>query len=365
MELRQLGEWGLIRRIQTSLSSPARPGLILGMGDDAAVIRIAPGKSLLLTTDLLVEGVDFDLALCSYDQIGYKALAANLSDIAAMGGLPCYFLVSLAVPPWTSVSSVDQLYRGMRRLAKRFEVALIGGDTSSSRQGLFLNLVVAGEIEPSRLVRRAGARIGDQIFVTGSLGDSRAGLEILKSQAAGRKSQVAGHKLHVARCKLHVKTKRPDKRATWNVELAALVNRHLYPMPRLREGRLIASMGLATAMIDLSDGLASDLRRLCEASRVGAVIDLGSLPVSSSLSRYAKMRRREPSEYAIAGGEDFELLFTVSSSQSKRLIQLQRRGQMKVTQIGQIRPGREGIMLITKGERMRALKAEGYEHFRR
>lgn len=348
MELRQLGEWGLIRRIQTSLFSPARPGLVLGMGDDAAVIRIAPGKSLLLTTDLFVEGVDFDLALSSYDQIGYKALAANLSDIAAMGGLPRYFLVSLAVPPWTSVSSVDQLYRGMRRLAKRFEVALIGGDTSSSRRGFFLNLVVAGEIEPSRLVRRAGARIGDQIFVTGSVGDSRAGLEILKSQAKGRK-------LHVARRK---------KPATWSVQRATLVRHHLYPMPRLREGRLIASRGLATAMIDLSDGLASDLRRLCEASRVGAVIDLGLLPVSSSLSRYAKMRGREPSEYALAGGEDFELLFTVSSSGSKRLIQLQQRGQMKATRIGQIRPGREGIMLITKEGRMRALKEEGYEHFR-
>ncbi len=350
MELRQLGEWGLIRRIQASFSSPARSGLILGMGDDAAVIRIAPGKSLLLTTDLLVEGVDFDLALCSYNQIGYKALAANLSDIAAMGGLPRYFLVSLAVPSWTSVSAVDQLYRGMHRLAKRFEVALIGGDTSSSRRGLFLNLVVAGEIEPSRLVRRAGARIGDQIFVTGSLGDSRAGLEILKSQAAHRKSQV--------------KKNRPGKRAAWSQQLETLINRHLYPMPRLREGQLIASKDLATAMMDLSDGLASDLRRLCESSRVGAVIDLASLPVSSSLSRYAKMRGREPSEYALTGGEDFELLFTVSSSRSNRLIKLQQKGQMKVTRIGQIRPRREGIMLITKGGRMKALKAEGYEHFR-
>lgn len=359
MELRQLGERGLIHRIQTSFSSPARSGLILGMGDDAAVIRIAPGKYLLLTTDLLVEDVDFDLALSSYDQIGYKALAVNLSDIAAMGGLPRYFLVSLAMPPWTSVSAVDQLYRGMHRLAKRFEVALIGGDTSSSRRGLFLNLVVAGEIEPARLIRRAGARIGDQIFVTGTLGDSRAGLEILKSQASR-------HTSHVTRQK-----KRAGKRVTWDlqratqdVECATLVNRHLYPVPRLREGQFIASRGFATAMMDLSDGLASDLRRLCESSRVGAVIDLASLPVSSSLSRYAKMRGREPSEYALPGGEDFELLFTVSSTRSKRLIQLQQRGQMKVTQIGQIRPRREGIMLITKEGRMRALKEEGYEHFR-
>src|SRR5438045_45193 len=154
MELRQLGEWGLIRRIQTRFSSPARSGLILGMGDDAAVIRISPGKSLSLTTDLLVEDVDFDLAFSSYDQIGYKALAASLSDIAAMGGLARYFLVSLAVPSRTPVSAVDQLYRGMHRLAKRFKVALIGGDTSESGHGIFLNLAVVGEVEPSRLVRR-------------------------------------------------------------------------------------------------------------------------------------------------------------------------------------------------------------------
>ena len=148
------------------------------------------------------------------------------------------------------------------------------------------------------------------------------------------------------------------------MELTALVQRHLYPMPRLREGRLLASGGLASAMMDLSDGLASDLRRLCEASRVGAVIDLGSLPVSPSLSRYAAMKGREPSEYALAGGEDFELLFTVSPSRSKRLIQLQQRGQMKVTQIGLIRPRREGIAVITREGRERTLKTEGYEHFR-
>jgi len=154
MKLSQLGEWGLIHRIQATHASSRSPGLILGLGDDAAVFRATPSKSLLLTTDLLVEDVDFDLVHSRYHQIGYKALAANLSDIAAMGGLPRYFLVSIAAPPWTSVSSVDQLYRGMRDLAKRFKVALIGGDTSSSRQGLFVNLVVVGEVEPSKLIRR-------------------------------------------------------------------------------------------------------------------------------------------------------------------------------------------------------------------
>jgi thiamine-monophosphate kinase len=338
MELRQLGEWGLIHRIQKSFSSPTRSGLVLGMGDDAAVIRLSPGKLLLLTTDLLVEDIDFDLAFSSYDQIGYKALAANLSDIAAMGGLARYFLVSLALPSSAPVSAVDQIYRGMRRLAKKFDVALIGGDTSASRRGIFLNLAVVGEVENSKLVRRTGARIGDRIFVTGSLGDSKMGFEILKSQAA--------------------------KRSPRNAQHAALIQRHLYPMPRLSEGQLIASKGLATAMMDLSDGLASDLRRLCESSRVGAVIDLASLPVSSSLARYAHLRRKDPLEYALAGGEDFELLFTVPSARAKKLLQLQQRGQIRVTQIGQILPGREGLMIMTKEGRMKTLRAKGYEHFR-
>jgi len=172
-------------------------------------------------------------------------------------------------------------------------------------------------------------------------------------------------KLHASsHHKSQVKKNGAGKRAASNLQLETLINRHLYPMPRLREGQLIASKGLATAMMDLSDGLASDLRRLCESSQVGAVINLSSLPVSSSLSRYAKMRGREPSEYALIGGEDFELLFTVSSSRSNRLIKLQQKGQLKVTQIGQIRPRREGIRLITKGGRLKTLKAEGYEHFR-
>jgi len=350
MELRQLGEWGLIHRIQTSFTSPKRSNVVLGLGDDAAVIRISSGKSLLLTTDLLVEGVDFELPLCSYKQIGYKALAVNLSDIAAMGGLPRYFLVSLAIPSRTPVSSVDQLYRGMQGLAKQFKVALIGGDTSSSPQGFFLNLVVAGETEPSRLVRRAGARVGDQIFVTGTLGDSRAGLEILKSQAAGRKMQT--------------NTKMAGKRSARSRPLIMLIRRHLYPMPRVREGRLLATKGVASAMMDLSDGLASDLRRLCEASRVGALIDTALLPISPSLSRYAGLKARGPSEYALKGGEDFELLFTVSPSRIARLIELQQGGQMKATRIGVIRPQREGISLIAQNGKKKKLNAQGYEHFR-
>ena len=357
MELRRLGEWGLIHRIQKKFSFHAHRNTVLGMGDDAAVIQVSSGKYLLLTTDLLVEGVDFDLAYSSYEQIGYKALAANLSDIAAMGGSARFFLVSLAVPSSTPVQAVDRIYGGMRRLAKRFDVALIGGDTSSSTHGIFLNLMVVGEIEPSRLVRRSGARVGDRIFVTGSLGSSRAGLEILRSQAKWHKLQVTGHRPHV-------KTKITGKLATLDVQRATLVKHHLYPTPRLREGGLIAARGFATAMMDLSDGLASDLHRICESSRVGALIDLASLPVSSSLEKYARQRQKLPSEYALAGGEDFELLFTVPPAWSKKLVQLQKRERIKITQIGQIRPRHEKILLVAPDGKTTTLTAKGYEHFR-
>jgi thiamine-monophosphate kinase len=354
VELRQLGEWGLIRRIQKNFSFYRRRG-ILGIGDDAAVIRTSPGKSLLLTTDLSVEGVDFELSHSSFDQIGHKALVANLSDIAAMGGLARYFLVSLAMPSTIPVSAVDEIYRGMRCLAKKYDVELIGGDTSSSLKKIFLNIMAVGEIEPARLVRRTGARAGDRIFVTGSLGNSRAGLEILKSQTSRHKSQV----------------KKSGKPAAWNLQLAAhdarhaaLVRHHLYPMPRLREGRLIASKGLATAMMDLSDGLSSDLYRLCESSRVGAIINLASLPVSSSLASYAKSRGKTPSEYALGGGEDFELLFTATSAQARRLARFQQKGLLNAAEIGQIRPRHEGIMVTTAEGKTKPLKAKGYEHFR-
>jgi thiamine-monophosphate kinase len=301
------------------------------MGDDAALVRPSARRHILLTTDLLIEGVDFDPDTSSFDQIGHKAMAANLSDIAAMGGIPKYVMVAIALPTRTPMRSLDLLYQGMMRLARRYGVRLIGGDTSASFHGIMVALSVIGEAEQGQAITRSGARPGDRIFVTGSLGNSKAGLEILKRRKA---------------------------------RFPYLVRRHLYPLPRVKEGRLLATRRLATAMLDLSDGLASDLRHLCEASRVGARIDRSKIPLSPPLVEYAREKGNDPFHYALTGGEDFELLFTVRPSRIRALEHLQSQRRLTVFPIGEITTQRHGITIVEQDRRERRLTEQGYEHFR-
>jgi thiamine-monophosphate kinase len=328
-DLRRIGEWALIRRLQKFLSGRS-PSVPIGPGDDAAMVRLSSGT--LLTTDLLIEGVDFDLKTASFDEIGHKAMAANLSDIAAMGGVPLYALVAVALPGGTPVESVEELYRGMARLAKKHNVRIVGGDSSSSPQGVVVSIALIGSVAPSRAVKRSGAKPGDRLFVTGSLGDSRAGLEILKNGGTGPNAP-------------------------------ALIRRHQRPEPRIREGRFLADRRLASAMIDLSDGLATDLRHLCEASGVGARIYLDRLPVSKPLAAYAGGINRDPEEYAIAGGEDFELLFAVRPSRLSALDRARSSGRLSAYLLGEVTPKRRGVVLVDRGGTARPLPRTGYEHF--
>ena len=300
------------------------------MGDDAALVRPAAHRHILITTDLLIEGIDFNLGLSPFRQIGHKAMAANLSDIAAMGGIPRYAAVAMALPGRTRMKSVDLFYEGLMGLAKKYHVRLIGGDTSASPHGVMVALFLIGEVEPGHALTRSGARLGDRIFVTGPLGDANAGLEILKRRKPHR---------------------------------SPLVRRHLYPIPRVKEGRLIATRRLATAMVDLSDGLGSDLRHLCEASGVGARIDLARIPLSAALSAYAKRMGRDPCRYALEGGEDFELLFTVRPSRVHELLRLQSSGRLPAFSIGEITSKRHGITIVGHDRRERKMTARGYEHF--
>ena len=337
MKLNQLGEFGLLRRIRRRV--PAWPTTIpIGIGDDAAVVRVAPHRDLIVTTDMFVESVDFDPAYGSFRQLGYKALAANLSDVAAMGGRPMAFLVGLAVPGRTSVRAVDEIYHGMLSLARRHRVALIGGDTSASPQGMLIAVTVLGEVEPGRAVTRSGARTGDRIYVTGTLGDARAGLEILKRQKRKKRLQPPAGESY-------------------------LIRRHFFPAPRVAFGRLLGRRGWATAMIDLSDGLASDLRHLCEAGRVGARLESDRLPVSAALAAYARRLGRSAPDYALRGGEDFELLFAVREKNAAAVEAAAKRMALSVTPIGAIVPSRRGITVIGKGGREVPLTMKGYEHF--
>lgn len=333
MKLSDLGEFGLISQIEKafrkkSLRAP------LGIGDDAAALFVSPGKTLLATTDMLLEGVHFDLAYTDYYSLGWKSAAVNLSDIAAMGGVPRFCLTALGIPEGITVEQINEFYKGFQALARKHKVDLVGGDTCSSEIDLVISVTVLGEVEKKRMLTRAGAKPGDRIFVTGTLGDAAAGLEILGSrgQGPGGRGDGAG----------------PKK----------LTGKHLKPIPRVEIGRKIALSGCATAMIDVSDGLSSDLAHICEQSGVGADVYADKIPLSKEIKAAAMQLKTIPLHYALSGGEDYELLFTIASSKLKKFKAL----RIPAREIGVITRGE--IDIIHEGGERRRLEPTGYNHFR-
>jgi thiamine-monophosphate kinase len=336
--LARLGEFRLIRRLSRRFGH-TRPSVLRGIGDDAALIRPTQGTALLLTTDLLAEGVHFDLRVATLEDIGYKAAVVNLSDIAAMGGIPQYLLVALAVPSTGKPSEIEALYRGLMRAARAHGVALVGGDTSASHSGWFIGITLAGAIAPGLALTRDGARVGDLVYVSGTLGDSLAGLSLLRRQAGRSRTSVR------------------------RIDAAYLVLRHLRPTPRIQLGRLLAARRLATSAIDLSDGLSGDLAHICEQSRVGAEIAAAALPLSPAARRYAAANRIDPVQLALNGGEDYELLFTVPPRQGPALKQVARRAACRLSHIGEIRPPAFGLRLNRGNGSWERLVPRGYQHF--
>ena len=339
MPPRFITEFELIRRLQQTI--PILPRLAssihTGIGDDAAIVKPRPGHVLLASTDLLAELVHFDFAYMSYRQVGYRAAVANLSDMAAMGATPRYALVGIALTPKTTASDVQNLYRGIQEACTMADTAVIGGDTSASRGALFVCLTILGEAQARHVLTRSGARRGDVLYVTGSLGDSRAGCEILRRR-------------------------KTDPRPMLARDRAYLLKRHIRPTARLAESRKLAHTGLASSAIDLSDGLAGDLRHICEASSLGAVLDLRRLPVSRSLAGYARTQRRDPVEYALIGGEDYELLFTVPMKKVSQVEALIHRGQLCATSIGRMTAAHEGLRIISPSGKTSPLRTRSYEH---
>ncbi len=346
MRISDLGEFGLIEKIRKS-AARASSSVLIGIGDDAAAVTFSPSAAVLSTSDMLLEDVHFDLAFTDYYSLGWKSAAVNLSDIAAMGGIPRFCLVSLGIPTDLSVEQITEFYRGCNALLRKHRAALVGGDTCSSRQALVISITLLGECKRSRLVSRAGARAGDRIFVTGTLGDSAAGLELLKAGAGGR-GQGTGNK--------------DFKSAIRNPQsaVAALVKRHLRPVPRVEWGRKIAQAGCASAMIDISDGLSSDLSHICTQSGVGARINAGTIPLSSSIRRMSARLGKSPLQYALSGGEDYELLF---ASPPGKVGKLKRLG-FPVTEIGEITAGRR-VFLVGGGGEKSPLVPSGFDHFAR
>lgn len=344
-----LHEFALIREIRRRFGKTG-PSVICGIGDDAAVIRPSPGRVLLYTTDLLAEGIHFDLATAGFQDVGYKAAVANLSDIAAMGGIPEHLLVAIAIPPWYRPSYVRQLYQGLMSACRRHHVALIGGDTSASKDGLFLSITVTGSVSKDKILTRSGACVGDLVYVTGTLGDSLAGLNILSGHRTRRR------KLESARMP-------KDRNGRIPASQRYLIMRHLRPTPRLKEGQLLSEYKLATAAIDLSDGLSGDLVHLCEQSRVGAEINMTALPLSPACRAYSAESRMNPFELALRGGEDYELLVTVTPENSHRLTQVTRLTGCRFSCIGRIRPKRFGIHVKCEDGKLRKWPGGGYQHF--
>jgi len=322
VQLAVFGELRLIERIRKRLfpsaNSRARQDRIVeGIGDDAAVLRFDKGRNLLLLTcDTLVETVHF-LKGTPPRRIGWKAMASNLSDIAAMGGIPRYALVSLACPATTKVAEIDAIYSGMTEVADRFGVTVVGGDTVESPRALVITVAVSGEVEEAHYVTRGGARPGDILCVTGTLGGS-------------------------------------------------LLGKHLTFLPRVEEGRFLATKLRPTAMIDISDGLASDLMKMMQASRTTAQIFAKQIPVSEEAIRLAKRKRRSPVEMALNDGEDFELLFTLPEEKLRRCITLfQEKFSTPITVIGKVKKGRGKPTLVHEDGTIVSIRAEGYEHFRK
>ena len=302
-------------------------GLALGIGDDAALVAAPRGRAMILTTDMSIEGVHFTSNLHPPRSVGHRALARSLSDIAAMGGTPRYALLSLAVSRQSERAWLEDFFRGFFALARRFGVALIGGDTAVVRGPTTVDAIVTGEVRRRLALRRSGARPGDSIYVSGRLGMAALGLRLLLSGKPARNP----------------------------VERAAL-QAHLFPQPQCALGRHLSERRLATAMMDVSDGLSLDLRRLCDPSRVGAKLFAGRIPVP----RISNVE--DAMQLGLKGGEDYQLLFTVPAAKEAKIGT--RFGKVPLHRIGEIQASRRFSLVAPDGTTV-PLEADGYDHFSR
>ena len=316
MRIKDFGEFALIERIKSGISGNPK-NAVVGIGDDCAVLKYSDNEYMIVTTDSIAEHEHFSRDYFSPKQIGMKAVEANISDIAAKGGKPLYFLVSLFLPEDAPVELVDGIYEGINFSASKCNAEVIGGNLSKSNQ-LIISICAIGTVDKRNLVLRSGAKTGDPIFCTGGFGASSAGLELLRRNMKGKS-----------------------------------VQRHLEPKARLELGRKIAKMG-ANSMIDASDGLA-DIRHICEASHKGALIYADKIPISSWTKEDAKALGKDALELALYGGEDYELIFTAPKSS------LEKFEKMGVKAIGEIKNRKYGVKLFKDGKQADLMN--GFDHF--
>lgn len=335
MELKELGEFGLLKKLSGQFKS-THPRVIKGIGDDTSVTVQDETKYLLCTTDTLVEDIHFSLKHTSSYNLGKKAVSISLSDIAAMGGAPTFLLTSIILPAGTPVDFINLLYKGIKERADEFAVALIGGNTSASPEKIVITTIMLGEVPKDQVIFRKGASAGDVIYVTGRLGDSSLGLKIWKEK---------------------------DDKIITDPFLKDAMLAHIDPFPRVREGRKLAEKKLATSMIDISDGLISDLRHIAEESMVGAKIWLDKIPISTALKRWLVDHPADIT-LSLSGGEDYELLFTAPKTNTPMIENLAKELGIPITQIGEIVPQEYGISVLDDKGGVFQPPSNGFEHWK-
>jgi thiamine-monophosphate kinase len=347
-----LTEADLIARIQQRLP-PAPDWLLVGIGDDAAVVEPERNRVEVLSVDALVEGVHFDRAFVPPAAIGHRALAVNLSDLAAMGAAPRLALLSLALPAGLPLADFEGMIGGLARLAARHRLHVAGGNLTRSPGPLMIDITVVGSVKRRQSLTRAGARPGDEIFVSGTIGAAAAGLGMLREKS------------------LNTKERSVTEKALASVSLVSFVSknscieRYLYPEPRVRLGLLLSRNRAASAAIDLSDGLADGVHRIAAASGVGVVIDAEALPIDPEVRAWFEARGLDPVAEALTAGDDYELLVTVRPRTGRRLAAATRCG-VPLTRIGTCTEGPAAVMRLKDGGTMTEceLPAGGYDHFR-
>lgn len=329
-----ISEFELIRLLTEDVTPDAHT--IVGIGDDCSVYEIAKNRYVLATCDMLIEGVHFSRKTASPFSVGSKAIACSLSDIAAMGGRPLFALVSIGLPATTPEEYVTDLYIGIRSVCRDYGIVLAGGDTVMSPDRLVIDVSMIGDCPRGKFVLRSGAKAGDAIAVTGFLGDSAAGLDLLE----GARTE-------------------PDTERR-----SELVEAHLLPEPRIEQGQYLAENFKIHSMIDISDGFSGDLGHICKQSKLGARIWADKVPVSDTLAEFCRGARVDPLDYALSGGEDYELLFTLSASELERLtLEWPEEFDVPLFHIGEMDKAVDGILLLSEDGAERPLEAGSFEHF--
>ena len=334
MRLKEIGEFGFIKKISRGCLIRTDT-IVKAIGDDAAAFRSDPRQLTLMTTDLLVERIHFLRDAISGFDLGYKALAVNLSDIAAMGGTAREAFVSIAIPDDCQLDYLDDIYDGIKDLAAEFDVNILGGDTTRSKTDLIINIVIQGLVPEKEILCRDAARPSDVICSTGFLGDSKAGLHLILDQIA---ADTQG--------------------------LKSLLKAHNRPQPHLKEGRFLARQPGVHSAIDTSDGLSSDLGHIAQESQVGARLYADKIPISPNLKDFCARFDFDPVKYALSGGEDYTLLCTIAPQRAEEVARdFERRFKRPLFAIGDITAGRQLILIYPDGK-TKSITPTGWDHFK-